>query len=147
VFLSACHHSLGARCSVFEALCYEMKVAASSPDKVIAVSNLPNSNSRTMVLLLTNRTNRNEYQVSFWGVRSGRRVKLTTSLPTASRLSVKYGILDASQAYEPPRPTPGIRLLFFFFTFYTIIRCVICSLATLRDTPFMQTVILPSDPS
>jgi hypothetical protein len=63
-------------------------------------------------------SNRNEYlkqkEKNFWGVESGRHVRLTSS-PSVSRLSRQCGILNISQPYRPPWPIMGIALLFTFF--------------------------------
>jgi hypothetical protein len=56
-------------------------------------------------------SNRNKYQECSWEVKRGRRVKITTSPPTVSRLSRKYSSVDISQTDGPPRPVTGIDLL------------------------------------
>jgi hypothetical protein len=60
------------------------------PDKV-DFFNLPNPSSRTMALGSTQPLDRNEYQESSWGVKSGRRVGLTTLPPSVSRMSENVG--------------------------------------------------------
>jgi hypothetical protein len=47
----------------------------------------------------------------FWGVESGRRVSLATSLPSVSRLSRKRGILNISLPHRPPWSVTGLALL------------------------------------
>jgi hypothetical protein len=65
----------------------------------------------------------NEYQESCWVIKRGRRITLTYSPPSVSRLSRKCGILDVWKPCGPARSVTKLALLLLYLLMDIVVYC------------------------
>jgi hypothetical protein len=79
-------------------------------------------------------SNKNEYQESSWGVKSGWRVRVT-SPPSVSQLSRKCGTLDVSQPYRAPWYVTGTALCWSWYNHHHGCSFLMVSVASITNVP------------
>jgi hypothetical protein len=82
--------------------------------KLLNLFNLPNPYNLTTALDFTQPLVEMSTRKYIWGMESCRRVRLTASPPSVSRLFRRCDVLDVSLSYRPPWPVVRLALLFFF---------------------------------